>query len=177
MGRSPGRRAAVLLLLPLLAGCTSGHLLDRARTRETLAAHRGVWIDDARLVVAWDATVTDHRGRRVGRATRVTAVPLEPLRRPEPPPVDTVPTEALSRIPASPGRPMPLDGASATVRDDGALVVHDPPAPDAVLYPGTLTRIPIAPWVWPLLLVTAAIDAVATPVLVLFAPAVIVPGD
>ncbi|MCW5890889.1 MAG: hypothetical protein KIT14_10080 [bacterium] len=177
MACSTRRRAAGLLLLLVLAGCTSGHLLDRARTRETLAAYRGVWLDDELLVVAWDATVSDHRGRPVGHAARVTAVPLEPLRRTEAPPVDTIPSRTLTRVPASPGRAVPLDGAAASARDDGVLVVRDPPAPDAVLYPGTLTRVPIAPWVWPLLPFTAAFDVVGTPVLVLLAPAVIVPGD
>jgi hypothetical protein len=174
MGCSTRRRAAALLCtLPLLAGCVSGHLLDRARTRETAAGYRGAWIDDERLVVAWDATITNHRGRPVGTATRVTAVPLEPLRRAEPPPVDTIPTTPLAAVPADPGRPVALDAA----RDDGALVLHDPPAADALLYPGTLTRIRIAPWVWPLLPFTAAIDVVGTPVLVVLSPIVILPGD
>lgn len=176
MARSTSRAAALLVALPLLAGCVSGHLLDRARTREAVDGYRGVWIDDDRLVVLWDAAVTDDRGRLVGRATRVTAVPLAPLRREDPLAVDRIPRAALSSPPAEPARPVAL-GDGATVRDDGVLVVRDPPAADAVLYPGTLTRIRVAPWVWPLLPFTAAFDAVATPILVALSPLVIVPGD
>lgn len=163
----------LLLALPLLAGCVSGHLLDRARTREAVAGWRGAWIDEARVVVAWDARITDDRGRPVGTAARVTAVPLEPLRRAQPPPVDTIPTTPLAVVPASPGRAVALPAP----RDDGALVLRDPPAPDAVLYPGTLTRTRIAPWVWPLLPFTAAVDVVGTPTLLVLSPIVILPGD
>jgi hypothetical protein len=176
MGRSTSRAALLVALAACLGGCVSGHLLDRARTREAVAGYRGVWLDDDQLVVAWDATITDDRGRTVGRATRVTAVPLAPLRRAEPPPVDSIPGRPLAAVPESPGRAVVI-GDDATVRDEGVLVVRDPPAADAILYPGTLTRIRVAPWVWPLLPFTAAFDAVATPVLVALSPLVIVPGD
>ena len=173
-------RGALLLLGPLLAGCMSGHLLDRARRREAVSQVRAAWIDGDRLVVAWEGTATNHRGRQVESVARVTAVPLEPLRRADPPPVDTIATTPLPRLPPAPGRPVTLGGAgapAATLGEDGVLVLRDPPAPDATLYPGTLTRIRIEPWVWPLLPFTAAVDAVATPVLLILSVVVILPGD
>ena len=45
------------------------------------------------------------------------------------------------------------------------------------LDPAVLTLTRMAPWVWPLLPLAVVYDAVAVPMLLVFAPAVIIPGD
>jgi hypothetical protein len=70
------------------------------------------------------------------------------------------------------GTPMELrldggDGRLLVRNGDGAMVLD----------PAALTDERIAVWVYPLLPLAVVYDAVAVPVLLVFAPVVIVPGD
>jgi hypothetical protein len=71
-----------------------------------------------------------------------------------------------------PGAPTVLRLAPA----GDALLVRDADG-GAFLDPAVLTETRLAPWVWPLLPLAVVYDAVAVPVLLVFAPAVIIPGD
>jgi hypothetical protein len=64
-------------------------------------------------------------------------------------------------------------------RRDGALVWRDAAsAPPWAPVPTTgLTRLRIEPWVWPLLPPALVADAVIGPILLFFAPAIVVLGD
>jgi hypothetical protein len=112
-------------------------------------------------------------------------IPLAKLR--ENPPVEPFPVEYLSDDTPLGGQRVDLDHGQGTaaleVHTDArgrhaSLVLHDardgryPP-----IYSSALARTDIPLWVYPLLPVAAAIDAVTNPLLLLLAPAVIVPGD
>jgi hypothetical protein len=101
-------------------------------------------------------------------------VPLDQFAR------DDLPVEAVrvERLPDD----APVTGTPTTLH-----IVREPGSPerllavggngDAFLDPAVLTRRRIAPWVYPLVPFAAAFDGVAVPVLLFFAPAVIIPGD
>lgn len=187
MGRSP--RLAGLAFLALAApGCVSGHLLDAARRREEARSYRAACLDGDRLVLGYTGLATRDDGTPIGNVERWAAIPLAALARPRLASIEELPVEHLSsppvcRMPLAlvrdhefpPGVPaLEVDNPNGT---DDVFVLRDgtgdhPPVPSEAL-----TRVRTAPWVYPLLPFTAAFDAVTNPVLLFFAPAVIVVGD
>ncbi len=83
------------------------------------------------------------------------------------------------------GAPSPADGAGPVlevVRADGrdtALVWHDGGAvpPWAPVPAAAFTRLRVAPWVWPLMPAALVVDAAIGPILLFFAPAIMVVGE
>jgi hypothetical protein len=183
------RVAAVplLLLAVVTPGCVTGHLLDAARQIERPIAYQEASVDGDQLVVRYSAAVTDDDGRPLGRVDRRAAIALADLRRPDLT-VERFPVRRLRERGALPGRPIALAG-----RDGGGpiLEVEDGPdgrplrlvltntgdGPPGAFYSAVLTERRTAAWVYPLLPLTLAVDAVSNPVLLFFAPAVIVFAD
>ena len=188
------RLGALALLAAVLPGCVTGHLLDAARRRERPLAIDGAALDGDRLVVRYTAEVTNDAGTRLGTTPAVAALPLATLRAPVTPRADAV--RPVWRAPgrSAGGRPVAVvrggipeawKGACPAVevvREDGrdtALVWRDDPAspPWAPVPTAALTRLRTAPWAWTLVPATLAVDAVAVPVLLFFAPAMMVLGE
>ena len=198
MGSST-RCAAALALLALGAqACITGHLLDAARRVEQPIVYHDAFVDHDRLLLGYTALVTDADGQPLAREERRVAIALVRLRRAEMP-LEALRYEARADDVPLHGRQVGLfvgatspNGAAAglappppfleiingpTGRPE-RLVLHD--AEDnryARFYSAAFTRRRMAPWVYPLLPLSLAIDAATNPVLLLFAPAVIVVGD
>jgi hypothetical protein len=176
------------LLVAVLAGasgCVTGHLLDAARRWETPADVEAASLDGDRLALRYRATVTDDDGEPIGERRRSIAVPVAVLRTD-----GTTPTvEELPDDAALPGRPIPVarttDAASVpalavTPLGQGRpmrLDLRDGRTPGASLHTNALARSSTAGWVYPLLPLAAAVDVVGVPVLLFFAPAMLVTGE
>ena len=179
-------------LLPVLAfaaqGCVTGHLLDAARRFERPIAYTEASLADDRLVVRYAAAVTDDDGQPLGRVARRAAIPLADLQRGEVMPIERFPVQHLPDRGPLPGRRLPVspgDGARPALRVENAadgrpyrLVLEQAAgvAP-GMCYSAALTERRSALWVYPLLPLSLAFDAVTDPVLLFFAPAVIVFAD
>jgi hypothetical protein len=182
------------VLVAVLPGCMTGHLLDAARRRERPVVVTGAGLDGDRLLVRYTAEVSDDAGRVLGTTESAAAVPLVALRAPVSPDAD-----AVAVTPIAPARVAQaqlvrlargtnggadvcagpsLDVTEADGRDVG-LIWRDASgeAAGAPLPTAALTQVRIAPWVWPLVPATLAVDAVGTPLLLFFAPAVMVIGE
>jgi hypothetical protein len=184
------RRAALLAATALLPGCVTGHLVDAARRRERPVAVETAALDRDRLLLAYTALVTDDLGARLGRRERRAAVALADIRRGDTP-VEDFPVERLPDAAPFGGRSLPLraypDGTGGQApallierAADGRLLrlaVSEGGNVSPPVAAGMLGRESTAPWVWPLLPIGLAVDAVVVPVLLFFAPAVILMGD
>ncbi len=179
------------MLLALGAtGCFTGHLLDLARRVERPAAYEQAAIDGERLLLAYTALVTDDVDQPIERTERRVAVALSDLRRRDVPvahfPVTPLPAHAalggqpvaLVKSPAGAPNQWPfLEIEEGSAGRPVRAVLHDGGEEFAPLYSGALARRRTAVWAYPLVPFTLAFDAVTDPVLLLFAPAVIVLGD
>jgi hypothetical protein len=168
------RIAAIVAASLVLPGCATGHLIDRARRWERPIAYEQAAIADGRLTVAYTAAETNQFWRRRATHRRTAALPLEQFAD-RALTVEDVRVERLADDAPVAGTPTPL----RLTRDDGGqdrLLVLDADG-TVFLHPAVLTEERIAPWVYPLLPLAAVYDAVTVPVLLVFAPAVIVPGD
>ncbi len=165
-----------MVLAGLLSGCFSGHLLDHARRREQVRTWQEAFVDGDDLLVRYAAVDVDDAGRPAGTTERWATIPLAEVRAGDRP-VDTLTVGWLSDADARRRREQAVP--IQVVHGDTGLIVLD--TPEAVPLPplpaGAFTRLHLEPWVWPLLPFTLAVDAVGTPVLLLFAPAVITVGD
>ncbi len=186
-------RLVVLMIVGALPGCLSGHLLDAARRRERPLAIREASLDRDRLVLRYTAEVTNDAGTVLGVVDAAAAIPLAALRAPVSPRADALspawqpPGQVARGEPVALARSTAVDDRSVgavlgVLQEDGrdtALVWHDGPAapPWAPVPTGALTRVHTAPWAWPAMPLALAADAVVTPVLVIFAPAVMLLGE
>ena len=183
------RRAGTAVLLALgVEGCFTGHLLDAARRCEQPIAFQDAFVDDDRLVLRYTALVADDLGEPLGHEDRAASIALADLRRSDVPPVESFPVERLPGDTPRRGERVTLHeaGSGASVAPpyldidgaDGRLVLHD--AHDGALapfYAAALARTRTALWAYPLVPFALVIDAATNPVLLFFAPAVIVLGD
>jgi hypothetical protein len=191
MASSTRRAAAPVVLLALLVeGCFTGHLLDHARRVERPIAYRDAAIDGDRLLLAYTVLVTDDLGYRLSTVERRAAVALADLRSTDVP-VERFPVTRLPDGAALRGHRVALLSPRGTehasppflVIDEASdgrptrVVLHAFGEDFAPLYSGALARKRTALWAYPLLPFTVAFDAVTDPVLLFFAPAVIVLGD
>ena len=153
----------------------TGHLVDRARRWERPIAYEQAALADGRLSVAYVAVETNQFGRRLGTRVRRAAVPLgqftAPIRF-----VESVRVERLADDTPLAGTPAHLHIEPEHAGDE-RLFAEDGEGGALFLHPAVLTREWIEPWVYPLLPFTVVYDAVTVPVLLIFAPAVIIPGD
>lgn len=193
MGRSRSRRVAALgVLLAGLPGCVTGHLLDAARRRERALVIERAERDGDRVVLHYVAEVSDDAGTVLGTTAAAAALPLAVLRASEAPRADAVTpawrragsdprgrSVSLVREAPEPSSPGPTLEVVAEEGRDTALVWHDGAGtpPWAPVPAAALTRQRTAPWAWPLAPAALAVDAVVVPVLLFFAPAVIVIGE
>ncbi len=192
MGFSTSRLVAPLLLTLGAQGCLTGHLLDAARRREQPVAFRQAFVDVDRLLLAYTALVTDDLGEPLARRERRAALALADLRRRDLA-ADAFPVARLADDAPLGGQPVAL-GAGGDRRGDRSspfleieegtggrplrFVLHEPRGgPYAPFYSAGLTRTRTAAWVYPLLPLVLAVDAATDPVLLFFAPAVMVLGD
>jgi hypothetical protein len=189
MGSSTRRAAAALTALAVLPGCVTGHLLDAARRRERPLAIDAAVVDGRRLVVAYTAVVTDDLGAPLGRRQRRAAIDLTAPER-ENPGAGEPAVVRLADGTSLRGRPLALrerpggagQGPALLVERTsgglpGRLVLDEPGAAARPVPAGALVETWTAPWAWPLLPVGLAVDLVVDPVLLFFAPAVILMGD
>ena len=191
MGSSTRRLAALALLAFGAQACFTGHLLDAARRREQPIAYHDAYLDGDRLLLGYTALVTDDTGRPLARTERRAAIALADLRRGNVP-VDAFPAERLGDDAPLGGRPVALHvGPICAAAPPPLLEIEEGPdgrhvrfvlhetwkAEYAPFFSAALTRTRTAPWAYPLLPLGLAVDAVTNPVLLFFAPAVIVVGD
>jgi len=191
MGFSTSRLVAPLLLTLGAQGCLTGHLLDAARRREQPVAFHQAFVDGDRLLLAYTALVTDDLGEPLARRERRAALALADLRRGDLA-ADAFPVARLADDAPLGGQPAALraggdgrgDRSSPFLEiEEGTgrplrFVLHEPRGgPYVPFYSAALTRTRTAAWVYPLLPFTLAVDAATDPVLLFFAPAVMVLGD
>ena len=169
---SSSRAAALVALATTLAGCVSGHLVALGRRRAYATAVDDVRAGDGGVVVAYAATVTDDDGVPVAKTERWAFVEAGSGRvRPRlAPPVAG---------PAVPSCDAALTCCADVLRRDGRdeAVRVRMDGTDVTVPLARLTTSWTAPWVYPLLPVTMAVDTVAVPFLVLNLPMVLVVGD
>jgi hypothetical protein len=178
-------RLAIVLVALAFQGCVTGHMVDYARQIERPVAYRGASLDGDRLLLAYETLVIDERGRRRARRERRAAVALADLERAFP--VDDFPVIRLPDDAPLTGQPVALDGHRSMVPAldvtrgpdgrDTSFVLRTSDGPGRSFESAALSRTHVAPWIYPLLPLGLAIDAVSNPVLVFFAPAVMVIGD
>jgi hypothetical protein len=171
-------------------GCVTGHLFDAARRRDRPIVYDDARVDQDRLVLTYTALVTNDLGQPLGRGERRASLALADLRRPDLP-VEDFPVEWLADHATPRGDPVLLvpfgrpPGAALFLEiEDGSdgrpqrLVLH---ATDQQRYPAfyssALTRTSTALWVYPLVPLGLAVDAVTMPLLVVLSPVVWGIGD
>jgi hypothetical protein len=176
------RRLAVLALGLGAQGCFTGHLLDAARRIERPVAVEEAALTADRLLLRYTALVTDDLGEPLARRECRAAIALADLRRS--PPVDRFPIERLANGASLEGQRVALGGPVAVgpfleVHPGGEwFVLHTVEDGDyPPFYSAALARTRTAAWAYPLLPLTVTFDAAADPVLLFFAPMVIVLGD
>ena len=166
------RRVALVVAASLVsAGCATGHLLDRGRRYERPIAYERAAIADGQLTVSYTAAEMNQFWRKLGTHHRTAAVPLAQFS-------DQGLTADRVRVERLPDD-APVTGTPTALRltpPCDALLVRDADG-GAFLDPAVLTQTRMAPWVWPLFPLAVVYDVVAVPVLLVFAPAVIIPGD
>lgn len=176
MARSTERAAALLLAVALGAsGCVTGHLFDAGRRWEHAVGVEEAAVDGGQVRLAYRVRVSDDNGEPRGERTRRAAVSLDDVRAGLP--VERVRVESLPDDGPLGGTPVATTLART---DDGAPVIElGSVEGDAVppLYASVLTRHTTEAWVYPLVPAALAVDAVAVPVLLFFAPGAIVVGD
>jgi hypothetical protein len=155
----------------LLAGCATGHLLDRGRRYERPIAYERAAIADGKLTVAYTAAERNQFWRQLATHQRTAAVALAQFGDAGLT-ADRVRVERLADDAPVVGTPTALRLAPPC----DTLLVRDADG-GAFLDPAVLTETRMAPWVWPLFPLAVVYDVVAVPVLLVFAPAVIIPGD
>jgi hypothetical protein len=149
-----------------------GHLVDRARRWERPIAYEAATVDDGRLTVAYVAQETNQFWHPLGTHRRVAAVPLAQF-------TDDALSVENVRVEHLPDD-APLAGTPVRLRiepEQPRLFAADGEGGALFLHRAVLTREWVQPWVWPLLPFVAVYDAVTVPPLLVFAPAVILPGD
>jgi hypothetical protein len=149
-----------------------GHLVDRARRWERPIAYETATVVDGHLQVAYLAQETNQFWRPLRTHRRVATVPLAQFAD------DALSVEdvRVERLPDD----APLAGTPVRLRiepEEPRLFAADGEGGVLFLHRAVLTREWLEPWVWPLLPFVAVYDAVTVPVLLIFAPAVIIPGD
>jgi len=188
MASSGSARVGITLWALLAHGCVSGHLLDAARRRELPIRYEEAFVDGDRLLLRYTTLVTDDIGQPIEHRERRAAIALARLR--QAPPIDAFPVERLADD-------APLPGGRVAIRVDS----DDSPGPslrvwgdargrqvqftfdDArdgrypAVYSSALAHARTPLWVYPLLPLAVAVDVATNPILLLFAPAVILPGD
>ena len=172
---SSTRTVAALVLALACAGCATGHLVDRARRWERPIAYEEAVLADGRLRVAYIAEETNQFWRPLGTHRRVAAVPLAQFAD-EALSVEDVRFERLPDDAPLVGTPVHLH-IEPEEAGEPRLFAPDSEGGALFLHPAVLTRAWLQPWVFPLLPFVAVYDAVTVPVLLVFAPAVIIPGD
>ncbi|HVQ34609.1 MAG TPA: hypothetical protein VMT33_01255, partial [Candidatus Bathyarchaeia archaeon] len=147
---------------------------DRGRRYERPIAYERAAISDGQLTVTYTAVEVNQFWRRLGTHRRTAVVPLAQFAD-EGLTADRVQVEWVADD-------APVVGTATSLRSSrdggapGALLVRDGDG-EVFLDPAVLTDERIAAWVYPLLPLAVVYDAVAVPVLLVFAPVVIVPGD
>lgn len=176
--------AAALVGLAALPGCFSGHLYEAARRREFVVRYDRAFVADGRLRVDYRVDVRDPSGTSLRRARRSASLALTDLGALPEIPVDEIAVDVSRRVPAPAGEPVALARSAAETRaaptplvllirqeDDGdagfALLRREPEERLGGLRSGALVRDREAPWVYPLLPLSAALDVAVTPVHVL----------
>lgn len=172
-------------------GCVTGHAWQKARRWERVDGYREARVVDGRLLVHYTAALTTDEDLQVGERDRWVEIPLDELR--AAPPVERFRVRRLRAAPAAGevvavcdaagnaeparcavGRPSlcPLgDGGTA------GFVLTDETGTYPAFHSAALTRASTAPWVYPVLPFTVAVDSVMVPGLLLLAPVWIVLGD
>lgn len=177
----------------MASGCVTGHAWQAARRWERVDAYREARVVGDRLLVHYTAAVTTDEDVRVGERDGWAAIPLAELR--AAPPVERFRVQRLDAAPvAAAGEVVALcdapghGGAAACALDRPSLcllgdrgaagfVLADEAGTYPAFHSAALTRATTAPWVYPVLPLTVAVDSVMVPGLLLLAPVWIVLGD
>ena len=179
---SCARRVAILALGLGAQGCFTGHLLDAARRIERPVAVEEAALTTDRLLLRYTTLVTDDLGEPLARRECRAAIALADLRRS--PPVTRFPVERLADGASLAGQRVALGvtvgaGPFLDLQSAGErFVLHTAGDGDyPAFYSAALARTRTAAWAYPLLPLTVAFDVATDPVLLIFAPAVILLGD
>lgn len=201
MARSTERSSRGPLLLLLMAGllgqgCATGALLEAGERTEAVVSYREAFTDGERLWLAYDTELSNPRGEALARGSRTAVVALADLDPARGYPLDALPLEhdpsaaasaaALRRVGLRPladsSAPDPGDPVLLVEEADGratgfSLVSFQGLPPEARFHSGSLLERKTAPWVYPLLPLAVAYDAVAVPTMAFFAIPFFVIGD
>jgi hypothetical protein len=182
------RRATALVLALATSGCVTGHVLDAARRWERPATFEAASLDGGRLVLRYHTLLSDDDGTPRGVGMRRVVVPVDALRQADVSAMASRVEEIPDRGPLV-GQPLPLvrevaDAALPSLEisesaggGPARLVLHDGQTTYPPIYANAFARSSTAPWAYPVLPAALAVDAVGVPVLLFFAPAVLVTGD
>jgi hypothetical protein len=187
------RALAGIAVAWLCPGCLTGALVDAGRHTETVVRYEQAWTDGARLWLVYASETANRAGEPIARGERTATVTLGDLDPARGLPLDAVPATHPAHLDTNaPGlRPVRLvRGTAAPVREptlfveveegrDAGLTVagFEGLAAQSRLDSGSLVERETAGWVYPLLPVAAAADAVAVPPTLFFAIPFFVVGD
>lgn len=180
------RLVAIGLVLQTSLGCATGGLINAGRRTERAVRFEAVWTDGSALYGVYRAELRNARGKLVDtldRAVRVRiadldpaqniavdALPLERMRPGEVPKEGLVAVALLRAAPRAKTESAHVLVVSRENRDVGFLADGLPgAAPEAHLDAAALNQREVAGWIVPLVPLALAWDAVAVPVLAVFA--------
>jgi hypothetical protein len=183
---SSSRVALALAAALLFSGCWTGRLYERGRVGESVLAYHAAVTDGERLIVDYSVELEDWKGRPIGRGRRGASIPIDamearpehpvdafPLERVQLPPVPadhyrSVPILTKGSLPSDPSAPAFLEVVEVGGRHEGFRICAGPGEGCSGRFrSGALYRDGTAWWVYPLLPLSAAMDAL------LFVPQVV----
>lgn len=195
--RGPRGRILCLLLAGLLGqGCATGALFDAGRRTETVLSYQEAFTDGERLWLVYDTEISNRRGEPVAQASRTAILALEDLDPARGHPLDALPMERTAeaapislelrrvRVESRAARSSPAGSEPHLLVEETngratgfTLVAFEDLPAESRLHSGSLIERETAPWVYPLLPLAVAYDAVAVPTTALFAIPFFVIGD
>ena len=191
------RLVPLLLAAGLLAqGCATGALFDAGRRTESVLSYREAFTDGERLWLVYDTETSNRRGERVASGTRTAVIALDDLDPARGHPLDAFPLKTVPGLPSASAVLRPVHVRSSAEppapAEEGPLLLFDeadgratgfslsalPGQPAGARFDsGSLLERKSAPWVYPLLPLTIACDAVVVPTTSAFAIPFFVIGD
>jgi hypothetical protein len=174
------RGLATVLLVVATTGCVTGHLFGAGRRWERARTFEAASLEGERLFVRYAVAITDDEGTPRGTGWRRAVVDLGSLR------VESVVDRGplAGRMVAVVPEHAPMGGPRPQLRvmhpragGPASLALYDRERTHAPFPVNAFTETTTAAWVYPLVPLALGVDVTSVPVLLFFAPAVMVIGD
>jgi hypothetical protein len=186
-----------LLAAGLLAqGCVTGALFEAGRRTESVLSYREAYSDGDRLWLVYETETSNRQGERVARGSRTAVIALDDLDPARGHPLDAFPLDYEPGVASSEAELRPVQVRSSAESPEpqatGPLLLVEEADGRATSFSlealpgqpanthfdsGSLLQRKSAPWVYPLLPLTVACDAVVVPATSAFAIPFFVIGD